>query len=85
MLDEVFQLSIWGILTTFLQILNLFIKHFLKLTEKCADKTCKHVTMLDHEITLKILEFILNSIEKVKLGFLLSLMCMFPESNGTKS
>ena len=28
--------------------------------------------------------FVLNSIEKVKPGFLLFLMCMFPESNGTK-
>ena len=27
---------------------------------------------------------VLNSIEKVKPGFLLSLMCMFSESNGTK-
>ena len=27
---------------------------------------------------------VLNSIEKVKPGFLLSIMCMFPESNGTK-
>ena len=35
---------------------------------------------VDHDITLKILEFILNSIEKVKPGFLLS-----SESNGTKS
>ena len=40
--------------------------------------------ILDHEITLKILEFILNSVEKVKPGFLLSSMCMFPESNRTK-
>ena len=40
---------------------------------------------IDHEITLKILEFILNSIEKVKLSFLLSAMYMFSESNGTKS
>ena len=42
-------------------------------------------SIIDHEITLKILEFILNAIEKVKLGFLLSSMCMSPESNGTKS
>ena len=41
--------------------------------------------IVDHEITLKILEFILNSIEKVKPGFSLSAMCMFLESNGTKS
>ena len=27
---------------------------------------------------------VLNSIEKVKSAFLLSLMCMFPESNGTR-
>ena len=41
---------------------------------------------VDHEITLKILEFILNSMKKVKsLSFLLSSMCMFPELNGTKS
>ena len=39
---------------------------------------------LDHEVTLKNLEFILNSIEKVKPGFLLSSMCMFPKSNRTK-
>ena len=40
---------------------------------------------IHHEITLKILEFILNSIEKVKPGFLLSSMSIFSESNGTKS
>ena len=40
---------------------------------------------LDHEITLKILEFVLNSIEKVKPGFLLFSMCKLSESNGTKS
>ena len=40
---------------------------------------------INHEITLKILEFVLNSIEKVKPGFLLSSMCIFSESNGTKS
>ena len=40
---------------------------------------------LDHEITLKILGFILNPIEKVKPGFSLSSMCMFAESNWTKS
>ena len=34
------------------------------------------------EITLKTLEFILNSIEKVKPGFLHSSMCMYPESKG---
>ena len=45
----------------------------------------KTLRVLDHEITLKILEFILNLIEKVKPGFLLSSMCMFPEMNGTKS
>ena len=32
----------------------------------------------------KIFEFILNSIEKVKPGFSLSSMFMFPESDGTK-
>ena len=37
--------------------------------------------LFDHEITLKILEFIINLIEKVKPGFLLSSMCMFPKSN----
>ena len=37
---------------------------------------------MDHEITLKILEFILNLIEKVKPSFLLS--SMSHESNGTK-
>ena len=42
--------------------------------------------LIDHEITLKILEFILNSIEKVKpVFFLLSSICMFSELNGTKS
>ena len=34
-------------------------------------------------MTLKILEFILNLIEKVKPGFLLSSTCMFPELNRT--
>ena len=29
------------------------------------------------------LEFIFNSTEKAKPGFLPSLLCMFPESNGT--
>ena len=42
------------------------------------------VSGTDLEDTLKILEFILNLIEKVKPGLLLSSMCMFPESNGTK-
>ena len=37
---------------------------------------------IDHEITLKILEFILNSIKEIKPGFLFSSMCMFSESNG---
>ena len=32
---------------------------------------------------LEFLEFILNSIEKVKPGFSFPLMCMFPELNGT--
>ena len=40
---------------------------------------------LDHDITLKILEFVLNAIEKVKPVFLLSSMCIFSESNVTKS
>ena len=39
---------------------------------------------VDHEITLKILEFVLNLIEKVKPVFLLSSMCIFSESNGAK-
>ena len=39
---------------------------------------------VDHEITLKILELILSSLEKVKPGCLLSLMCMFPELYLTK-
>ena len=43
------------------------------------------VSILDHEITLNILKFILNSVEKVKPGFLPSSEFMFPESNGTKS
>ena len=41
--------------------------------------------VVDHEITLKILEFILNSIEKVKPGFLLSSVRIFPEFNEAKS
>ena len=40
---------------------------------------------IDHEITLKMLEFVLNSIEKIKPGILLSSMCIFSDSNGTKS
>ena len=43
-----------------------------------------HVIGWDHEIALKILEFILNSIDKVKPAFLLSSMGMFPKSNRTK-
>ena len=43
------------------------------------------LTIRDHEITLKISEFVLNSIEKVKPGFLLSSMCIFSELNKTKS
>ena len=45
----------------------------------------KVIINIDHEIKLKILEFILNSLKKVKPGFLLSSMCIFPETNGTKS
>ena len=45
----------------------------------------KLVPKIDHDITLKILEFVLNSTEKVKHGVLLSSMCIFSESNGTKS
>ena len=44
----------------------------------------KFCATLDHEITLKILEFILSLIEKVKPSFLLSSMCIFSEPNGTK-
>ena len=40
--------------------------------------------LLDHEITPKILEFMLSSIEKVKPGFLIS-MCMLYELSGIKS
>ena len=40
--------------------------------------------LLDHDITLKILEFVLNLTEKVKPVFLLSTMYIFSESNGTK-
>ena len=32
---------------------------------------------------MKIVEFIFNSTEKAKPGFLPSSLCMFPESNGT--
>ena len=41
--------------------------------------------LLDHEIALKILEFVFDSKEKVKSVFLLSPLCIFYESNGTKS
>ena len=41
--------------------------------------------IIEYNITLKIFEIYLNSIEKAKSGFLLSLMYMFRESNGTKS
>ena len=51
----------------------------------CERNQNKSKTKLDHEIILKILEFVLNSIEKVKPGFLLSSMCIFSESNETKS
>ena len=37
------------------------------------------------DITLTISEFILNSIEKVKRGSKFSSMCMFSESNGSKT
>ena len=40
---------------------------------------CFHYTYIDHEINLKIFEFIINSIEKVKSVFLLISICMFPE------
>ena len=40
--------------------------------------------VLDHETTLNILEFFLNSIKKSKSWVLLSSMCMFPQLNGTK-
>ena len=40
---------------------------------------------LHHEITLKIFEFIVNSIEKVEPSFLFSSMRMFPKLNWTKS
>ena len=39
---------------------------------------------IDHEITVKNLEFIHNSIEKVKAGFLLSSLFMPSELNGAK-
>ena len=38
--------------------------------------------VIEHNSTLKILEIYLNSTEKAKSGFLLSLMYMFHESNG---
>ena len=41
--------------------------------------------LVDHEITLKTLEFVLSSREKVKPGFLLFSICIFSESNWTKS
>ena len=43
------------------------------------------IRTIEHEVTLKNQEFILNLIEKVKPGFSLFSMCLFPESNGTKS
>ena len=49
-------------------------------------KSASYSPTLDHEITLNIFKFVLNSIEKVKPGFSFSyLMCMFPESSGKKS
>ena len=45
----------------------------------------KRLKVIDHEITLKILEFTFNSKEKVEPVSLLSSMCMFLELNGTKS
>ena len=51
----------------------------------CSVWSAPYSATLDHEITLKILEFIFNLIEKVKPSFSLSSVCMFPESNGTKS
>ena len=44
----------------------------------------RRLSVIDHELTLKILEFILNLIEKVKPVFLLSSMRIFCESNRTK-
>ena len=41
--------------------------------------------IIDYGITLKILEFVLNLVEKVKPGFSLPSMCIFPESNGAES
>ena len=45
----------------------------------------KRLKVIDHEITLKILEFTFNSKEKVESVSLLSSKCMFLELNGTKS
>ena len=41
-----------------------FLKTFIKVPKLSHLKV-----LLDHEITLKMLEFVLNSIEKVKPGF----------------
>ena len=51
----------------------------------CSIESAPYPATLDHEIILKILGFILNSIEKVKPVFSLSSMRMFAESSGTKS
>ena len=74
------SLLLENILSVLMQIL-----YFLWLAHWNRRKMNHEICTRDHEITLKILEFILNSIEKLKPRFLLSSMCMFPESNGTKS
>ena len=43
----------------------------------CSIWSAHYLATLDHEITLNILECILNSIEEVKTGFSFALMCMF--------
>ena len=60
---------------------------FLSLKAVVNATVAKNVILilLDLETTQKILEFVLNSIGKVKPGFILSSMCIFSESNRTKS
>ena len=45
----------------------------------------RNKNLLDYEITLKTLEFVLNSLKKVQPDFLYSSMYIFPESNGKNS
>ena len=61
-----------------------FSRLFYQTWAACSISSAPYSATLDDEITLKILEFILGWIEKVKPGFSFSSMCIFPESNETK-